>query len=192
MSEPTFLLALALLLAVPGPTNMVLAVAGAQRGFRRGLPLVLAVVAGYLLTVSTLLLLAAPFLQAHPPVGRLVSILAAGWVLVLALRLWRRDGRGEAPADLGFAALFTTTLLNPKGLVIGLSLLPPAAAGEGLAASLAGLAGVVVAVSLLWLGFGAIAMRVLHRRHPLLMARGAAGSLLFFAAGMAGRAVGWM
>ena len=191
MSDPTVLLALALLLAVPGPTNMVLAVAGADRGFRRGLPLVLAVVAGYLLTVSTLLLVAAPLLQAHPLIARLVTILAAGWVLMLALRLWRRDGRSETNADLGFAALFTTTLVNPKGLVIGLSLLPPVA-GEGLWAALAGMVAVVVAISLVWLGFGATAIRALQRRHPLLMARGAAGTLMFFAAGLAGRAVGWM
>lgn len=188
-----FLVALSCLLIMPGPTNMVLAVAGSERGLAQGLPLILAVIAGYLTTVMVLLAFAAPLLHAHPDLARLAALAAGVWVLSLAFRLWRvSPGTGSVERDESDGlALYTTTVLNPKGLVIGLALLPQASI-SALVPHLVVLVLISGAVSLLWLCLGATAIRALHRRFPLVVARGAAGSLAVFALGLIGRAAGWM
>lgn len=185
-----FVVALALLLVVPGPTNAVLAIVGAERGFRRGLPLALAVLAGYLAVVLPVALLAAPFLEARPPIADAVKLIAAAWVLLLALRLWSSKAGARSSVSLSAGAVLATTLLNPKGLVIGLALLPPIAARVGLAAPLTVLIVTVMAVSALWLGFGATAIAALGRRHPQLVTRVSSASLIVFSAGLAARAMG--
>lgn len=183
--------ALGLLLIMPGPTNTVLAVAGSERGFVRGVPLIFMVVFGYLTTVLVLLAFAAPLLHAHPALAKAVAVAAAVWVLTLAVRMWRSGAQGKGGDEFSALALYTTTVLNPKGLVIGLALLPEGTITQ-IAPYLAAMVIVVSAVSLIWLSLGATAIRSLSLRHPVLVSRGAAGSLAVFAAALAGRAAGWV
>ena len=190
MNPLTYSLALGLLLAMPGPTNTMLALAGARRRFGGAIPRLGAVVAGYLTSVLPLSTLAAPCLKAHPLAGSFVSLGTAGWVLWLAARLWSA-GRGQTGEADGQTAtsLYVTTVLNPKGLVIALALIP-SLRDTPLTVALALLSGVVLAVSALWLGLGATAIRRAENRHPVLVARTGAGVLLVFAASLAGRAAG--
>lgn len=102
----------AALLAAPGPTNLVLATAGAQRGLRRGLPLLLPALMAYVGGIWGLNLL-----LARVPSGLSVAVLqgcAALWLVVLAERLWTAPtllaGRRAGTAFV----VATTTLLNPK------------------------------------------------------------------------------
>ncbi len=185
-----FLIALALLLVVPGPTNTVLAMAGAERGFARALPLAAVVLAGYLTTVVPVVTLAAPFLEAKPVFADGTKLAAAAWVLVLALRLWSRQPRDHDAAAISAMSIYTTTVLNPKGLVIGLALLPPVQAMAGSALPVFALAGAVLAISGLWLGLGATAIATLNRRHPVLVSRAASGCLIVFSASLAAKAMG--
>lgn len=185
-----FFIALCVLLVVPGPTNALVAIAGAERGIRRGLPLAAVVVAGYLTTIVPVVLFAAPYLTLHPALGDGVKLVAAAWVLLLALRLWSPTEAARDAGRISAAAIYTTTLLNPKGLVIGLALLPAAEVRLGLAASFAVTTATVLVVCALWLVLGATAIASINRRHPVLVSRAASTCLIVFSAGLAAKAMG--
>lgn len=144
-------LAILALLVTPGPTNSLMLLAGAERGMARAARLIPVELAGYLLTAVPLTLIGQSALAAWPDLRLAVALAAAAWVAVLALRLWRLPLQSERSA-VGARALFVTTALNPKALILGLVLLP---SDSGLTANLALFAGLVIAVALLWAGLGA-------------------------------------
>ncbi len=197
MSLPAFALAVLLLLLTPGPTNTLLAVAGAARGLKASLPLVGAELGGYLITISTLVFLAAPLLASQPMAALIVKLASTVWVLLLAIRLWSHPPTAANPGAVNALGVFATTLLNPKGLIIGLALIPPAVSGtpDGLTAPLPYLAlfsSLVMLVALSWLTFGAAVLRRVAVASPLLFGRVAASFLVLFAVSLAGRAIGWI
>ncbi|RWA78088.1 MAG: hypothetical protein EOQ31_35675 [Mesorhizobium sp.] len=124
MSYASFLSALLALLLAPGPTNTLMALAGAQKGFRRVLHLLPSELLGYLATVLTLAWLGAWLFECWPAAGVTLKVAAAIWVMYLAVKLWgaRLGGRGKT--EVTALRVFTTTLLNPKALIFGLVLLP--------------------------------------------------------------------
>ncbi len=128
MHIPELALAILALLVTPGPTNTLMLLSGADRGFRATLRLVPLELAAYLCTVVPLLLLAqlaAPTLAMLRPA---IAVVAGLWVLVLALRLWRTpDPAFDGPAVTA-RAIAVTTLLNPKAMIFGIVLLPQAPA----------------------------------------------------------------
>ncbi|TXI04770.1 MAG: hypothetical protein E6Q73_02805 [Pseudorhodobacter sp.] len=141
--ELTF--ALSALLAAPGPTNALLAMAGAQGARGPHLPLlVLLVYAGVVIPLV--------FWGAEGLAGiqEGLTLAASLWVGLLALKLWRAD-RFSLTAQVTPLQIALTTAMNPKGLVIGLVILP-AAANTPLALAL--FAALVLAVSTLWLRLG--------------------------------------
>lgn len=175
--ELTF--ALLALLASPGPTNALLAMAGAQGA--RGLGLPVLVLGAYLATVVPLTLWGGIWLDSLPQLRTGLTLCAAFWVAALALRLWRTEtlslSAAVTPWQIGL-----TTLMNPKALVFGLVLLPKAAntpIGLGLFAAL------VLAVSVLWLSLGA----GLPQRARPLVNRGGAVWLGLLAVLLIGRGV---
>lgn len=147
-------LALLALLISPGPTNALLALAGAQEQRRDGALLGLVLMA-YLATVVPLTLWGQVVLGHLPALRQALTIAASIWVGLLAFRLWRRKPEiqgGRAGQNVTATQVFMTTLLNPKALVFGLVLLPKAEqafVGIGVFALL------VLAVSALWLAIGA-------------------------------------
>lgn len=180
MSWWAFALSVVALLVTPGPTNTLLALAGAGQGVRRSLPLLVAELCAYLLTVSTLTLLLGATLARSPELMAVSRVLAAAWVLFLAVKLW---GAPLFPVggDGGVSArrVFVTTLLNPKGLIIGTVLLPQLGWPEvfpwlGLFAVL------VVLIALVWLTVGAVVLRRLGAYAPRLVPRMAALTLALF------------
>jgi threonine/homoserine/homoserine lactone efflux protein len=180
--------ALVALLLSPGPTNTLIAIGGATRGFWRALPLVWAAVAGYLAVIAPLALAGRPLLDAHPELATAVRILAAAWVMVLAVRLWSPSLQSGLAGFVTFRRVLVTTLLNPKALVIGLVLVP-ATTPLGLLPWLAGLAATIVAVAGLWLAGGALLGRATAGQLPPLLRRGTAGYLGFVAVGLAASAI---
>nr|WP_210297018.1 hypothetical protein [Gellertiella hungarica] len=178
-----------MLLLTPGPTNTLLALAGTARRSRTGLCCMGAELAGYFTTVLPVHVLAAPVLAAHPELGRVVSAVAALWVLTLSIRLWGRSLETDATVAVTPRLVYVTTVLNPKGLVIALALLP-GQPGADLYLCLVLMAVLIPAAALLWLSLGATAIRRLSERHPALIMRAASSALLFFAAGLAGKAAG--
>jgi len=67
---PGFDLAVVLLFAVPGPTNALIAVAGARRGARALPALVGAALVGFVAAVAGLIGFAGPYVAATPALGR--------------------------------------------------------------------------------------------------------------------------
>ena len=127
MPDSLFLLAILALLLTPGPTNTLLTVGAAARGFRTSLPLLLGELAGYLIVVVPLATIAGSLLEGRPVLAIALRLAAALWVLFLAIRLWRVSAvqtspDGVSPVTIG--QVFVTTLLNPKAPIIGLVIMP--------------------------------------------------------------------
>ncbi|MFN0116002.1 MAG: hypothetical protein ACKVPY_15125 [Paracoccaceae bacterium] len=149
--------ALALLIA-PGPTNALLAVAGAQAAVQgRVARLVPAVLAGYLASILPLAYAGAEAQARWPLFATGLKLAAAAWVMVLALRLWRA-GAGRDADGVTARAVFLTTLLNPKALVVALVLLPQPQ-DPAFAARLALFCLMAASASFAWGTLGALAQR---------------------------------
>jgi threonine/homoserine/homoserine lactone efflux protein len=120
-----FLLATLTLLIAPGPTNALLAAAGATAGLVRPAPLLGGVVAGYLLAIFAVRLALQPIISAYPAVGVALKVAAALYLVWLAVRLWRRPLADDTSADaVSLWSVFVTTLMNPKGLIFALTIFP--------------------------------------------------------------------
>ena len=189
MTLAAFTLALAVLLLTPGPTNTLLAVAGASQGFRRSLPLMGAEIAGYLTTIVPLVTFAGPYLESQPLIANAVKLASAAFVLYLAIRLWTAPAPDAAQTCIEGRCVYVTTVTNPKALIIGLALIPAGPFDETLP-YLAVLSLTILVVASIWLLIGAAVIRAVSRRHPALVGRVAAGFLLFFAVSLAGKAAG--
>lgn len=152
MSPIELSVAILALLLTPGPTNSLVLLAGAERGFPGAMRLIPAELAGYFLTVVPLTLAGATILTDHHGLRVALTMAAAVWVAVLAVRLWRVPGVDGEQSTIDARSLFVTTALNPKALLFGLVLLP---SPDRLGGNLALFAGLVVVVALFWAGIGA-------------------------------------
>jgi len=123
-----FVAAVVALLAVPGPTNTLLAASGAMAGVRRSLPLLLGEGAGYTLAISVWLLIHATVAPVVPWLSTAVRLLAAAYLLWCAWRLFRQhapSGPAEG-APIGIGRVFVVTLFNPKALIFAVAVFPEA------------------------------------------------------------------
>ena len=145
-------LAVLALLLTPGPTNSLVLVAGAERGWSRAMRLIPAELAGYVLTVVPLAMLGTEVLDGHAGLRTGMTLAAGTWVTVLAVRLWRVPVPGPGGRFVSARDLIVTTALNPKALIFGLVLLPSA---DRLGVNLAVFAGCVILVAALWAWIGA-------------------------------------
>ena len=191
MPDSFFLFAILALLLTPGPTNTLLTVGAAARGFRKSLPLLLGELSGYLIVVIPLATIAAAFLEGRPILAAGLRIVAACWVLFLAARLWlvssKSAGEGDAKA-VTVGQVFLTTMLNPKAPIIGLVIMPHGPLVE--IAPALGLFGLLVAgagTCFLMLGSLAGQAPVLS---PRLIYRVAAAFLVVFSLGLVSSATG--
>lgn len=176
--------ALVALLATPGPTNTLMALAGAELGWRKALRLIPAELAAYLAVALPLALAGADLLAAVPPARQIVATLAALWVMWLAVRMWHLPKPGEVGESVTFRKVFLTTLLNPKALVVGLVLLP----GDGALAPRAALFAVLIVVcAMAWVRLGLRAAGTAGLS-PLIR-RGAACWLALLSVGLAAGAL---
>ncbi|MFG1477610.1 hypothetical protein V5F53_02975 [Xanthobacter sp. V4C-4] len=187
MSTSAFLFAIWALLLTPGPTNTLLALSGATVGLKRAVRLMPAELLAYLLVTVPLALIGAELLAQWPHATRAVKLAAACWVAVLAVKLWRVETAGTGAGTVTGRRVFVTTLLNPKALVIGLTLLPPGDA-PAFAPHLALFAGSVLMVATLWAGAGALLKR--DAGLPPVLRRAAACWLALLAVGLAGAGLG--
>ena len=159
MQDPVlFALTVLLILGTPGPTNTLLATAGATVGFRRALPLVPAEAAGYLIAILIIGLALGPAIAGVPAVAAGLRLAVGGYLAWLAVKLWR-----QGPVDLSALPVtprqvFVTTLLNPKALVFALGVIPFGA--ERWWPWLLGFLGMLVGVALGWIALGSALGRV--------------------------------
>ncbi len=155
MSLVAFLSAVLALLIAPGPTNTLMGVAGAQAGLGRVVRLLPAELAGYLTTVLPLVWLGAEMLARWPAASLVLKLMAAFWVMALAVRMWGLRSAGAASRPVTARQVFVTTMLNPKALVFGLVLLPAPGQAD-FAPRLALFCLMVSCVALLWGAAGAL------------------------------------
>jgi threonine/homoserine/homoserine lactone efflux protein len=144
-----FVLAVLALLLAPGPTNTLMGVAGAQRGIRHVARLLPAELAGYLTAILPLAFVGAEVVARAPALGTALKLVAAVWILILALRLWRAGAAGGTVGTVGHRRIYVTTALNPKALVFALVLLP-APQDPDFTLRLALFCAMVAGVALLW------------------------------------------
>lgn len=166
MEDPLlFALAVLAVLGTPGPTNSLLATAGATAGLRRSLPLILAEAAGYTLAILTIGLLLGPVMAGAPLLATALRLAVGAYLLLLAVRLWRRGGAALATgAVITPRQVFVTTLLNPKAIVFALGILP-FGAGQGVwPPYMLGFLALLTAVATAWISAGALLGAAAGRR----------------------------
>ncbi len=109
-------------LAIPGPTNSLLFVSGVSRGFRASLPLILAEVGAYIISISLLMLVLEPVTRTHSTVSQLIRVVCSLYLAQPAIWLWRSGGHEIPKAHpITVRRVFLTTLMNPKNLIFALS-----------------------------------------------------------------------
>jgi threonine/homoserine/homoserine lactone efflux protein len=181
MSDPLlFLIGTLAVLGVPGPTNTLLATAGATVGLRRALPLLAAELAGYLLAIGAIRLLLGPVLAAEPWVATALRLAVGLYLALVALGVWRSgavDATRRGPVTA--RAVFITTLLNPKALVFALVVLPFGHPGIGL--HLVAFALAVPAAGAGWMTLGSLLAAGVGGRRAALLPRIGAAALASFA-----------
>lgn len=188
----SLMLAIALLLLTPGPTNILLAIAGATGTSRQSVPLLLAGCLGYLVTIIPLVAFAGPLLAEHPLLASVLKLTSAAWVTLLAIKLWFTPLTELSETGLVTARqMFVTTMLNPKALIFGIAILPNGGFIETLP-RLGIFTAIVLVVSVLWLSAGASVLRFASRRFPCLFCRVASSFLMTFAVSLAASSLGWV
>ena len=126
MTDPIqFALAVIVLLGVPGPTNTVMATAGAVNRSERPWLFMLAELAGYLAIILLARLALLPLIDAHPWVGVALKIVVVAYLVFAAIKLWRTRISAEgAHGRVRPQLVAATTFLNPKGLIFAITIIP--------------------------------------------------------------------
>lgn len=153
MTYFAFLSAVLALLLAPGPTNTLMGIAGARGGLGASARLLPAELAGYLTAILPLTWLGAELLARFPSASVALKVVAAVWVMFLAVRLWCMPGDAQNGSGVTAGRVYLTTVLNPKALIFGLVLLPSPADSQFLPRLFA-FCIMVMVVAMLWGGFG--------------------------------------
>ena len=154
-----FIVGVLALLATPGPTNTLMAAAGAQRGVARSLPLLASEVLGYFIAITawTELVGAASASQPWVPVG--AKLLASAFLIWSAWKLWQNAGHADfRQSGITPGRVLGTTLVNPKALIFAFAIFPPV----GFVARLPYLGlftGLVIVTAVGWMTLGMLAAR---------------------------------
>jgi threonine/homoserine/homoserine lactone efflux protein len=186
-----FALSVAMILAVPGPTNTLLTASAGTKGAGHAARLLAAEVCGYLVAITVLLTAGGWLVKANPIVGAALQACVSIYLLALAWRLWQ-SGTVVAAAEspVGARQVFLVTLTNPKALLFAYGIFPAlpdavTAAGHGLVFALT-----TMLVGSLWILFGAgLQQGLLSRGAAHLAPRIAAVAIAVFASGAAGSAI---
>lgn len=114
------------ILLTPGPTNTLLASSGIQVGVRKSFRLIPAEAFGYLISITLWGFLIGKISVHMPLLPPILKLFSAGYILFLAVRLWKTAGAAEEynQATIGPGQLFAATLLNPKALLFASAIFP--------------------------------------------------------------------
>jgi threonine/homoserine/homoserine lactone efflux protein len=154
-----FILGVLALLATPGPTNTLMAAAGAQRGLVRSLPLLAGELGGYAIAITIWIELVGAAAAAQPLVPVIAKFIAAAFLLWSAWKLWANAGHADlAQRGITLGRVFATTLLNPKALVFAFAIFPHVSFVARLP-YLAVFGALVVATAIGWMTLGMAAAR---------------------------------
>ncbi|OPY98739.1 hypothetical protein A5906_29585 [Bradyrhizobium sacchari] len=180
MNFLTFFTATCFLLAMPGPTNTLLATSGAGVGISRSLHLLAAELCGYLSAIALLRLALGPVVSDIPLAAVALRIAVTVYILGLAAMLWRVNARElHHGVVVTFRQVLLTTLLNPKAMVFAFLLLPLQAGPSELLPRLGVIVLLIVMAGAAWVTLGATLGRGARRLgRPELIGRTGAVTLV--------------
>ena len=108
-----------LMVSTPGPANLLCMSAGASYGFRANFGFMAGLISGKLLLNMAIAFGFGALLMAMPLLKQALSLLAAGYLIFLALRGWNAGVSGAtAPPPLHFINGLFVHPLNPKAWVM--------------------------------------------------------------------------
>ncbi|MGE8636584.1 MAG: LysE family translocator [Achromobacter piechaudii] len=185
-----FIAGVAFILAMPGPTNTLLAAAGLRQGFGPSARLTGAELAGYVISITVWGRFLEQASHAVPWLPVVVRVSASAYIAYLAIRMWRAASAVPSAAQqvIGMRALFVATLLNPKGILFASAIFPSAAflSVPDYLAAMAIFAALLLPVGLLWVAFGAsLGRRKMRWINPAQVQRGASLLLGVFSLSLA-------
>ena len=146
------------ILFTPGPTNTLLASSGVQVGVRKSLLLIPAEALGYIVAITAWGMLIGKVSTAVPLLPTFLKLMSAGYILYLAIKLWRTANQQVAlnqptirPRELLFA-----TLLNPKALLFASAIFPAVAwkSQDIYLAHMSAFVGLILPIALFWISVG--------------------------------------
>jgi threonine/homoserine/homoserine lactone efflux protein len=166
------------LLVVPGPTNTLLAGAGATRGVPRSLVLLIGELAGYTIAIAVMRETLGAVANATSGAQFVLKCAVATYLVFLAIRLWRAPLNGGRSA-FTLRRVFVTTLLNPKGFIFALFLFP--APPTPIVPYFLAFSAMVVAVGTVWIVAGSLITRFTAPRFSVLVPKICACAMAAFA-----------
>ena len=124
----TFVLSTAVLLAIPGPTDLMVIGQSLGVGRRHALPLVAGVALGDLTAMTLSLAGLGTLLAASAAAFTLLKWIGAAYLVYLGVRLWRAPVSADAAPPLEAAAAlrqaYVATALNPKSIAFFIAFVP--------------------------------------------------------------------
>lgn len=159
----SFLLVIATILLMPGPTNTLLASSGISQGLRRSAPLLSFECLGYVCATSIWGLVLNTTMHDYPFVINLIKVVSGLYIAKLGLRLWyqaRRDPLQELLVSVKPLELFIATLLNPKAVIFAMALFPVQTwlSVSNYAGVMGSFVLLVASIGGLWIVFGSVLM----------------------------------
>jgi threonine/homoserine/homoserine lactone efflux protein len=134
---------------------------------------------GYLAIVVLARLLLLPLIAAVPVLELVLKLVVVAYLVFAAIRLWRSGVQvTDGKRRIGPVLVLTTTILNPKGLIFALSIIPKE--HPMLWAFFVGFSAMILIVGSLWFLFGK-ALAALSGEHARVIPRVGATALLGFA-----------
>jgi threonine/homoserine/homoserine lactone efflux protein len=173
-----FALSVLALLVVPGPTNTLLAGAGATRGVRRSLALLVGELAGYNITVAVMRQTLGAVANETSGAQLFLKCAVVAYLVFLAIRLWRAPLTAGA-SGFTLRRVFVTTLLNPKGLIFSLFIFPPPP--TPIAAYFLAFSAMVVAIGATWVVAGSLIAQFTKPSFSVIVPRICACAMAAFA-----------
>ncbi|RZF52667.1 LysE family translocator [Acinetobacter halotolerans] len=149
----------ATILLTPGPTNTLLASSGIQVGLRQSLLLIPAEAIGYIIAISVWGMLIGKVSVTLPLLPTFLKLLSAGYILFLALKLWRTAHQEVIlnQPTIRPRELLCATLLNPKALLFASAIFPTAAwkNQDIYLAHMSTFVALILPIALFWIAVGA-------------------------------------
>ena len=147
------------ILLTPGPTNTLLAFSGIQVGLRKSLLLIPAETIGYIIAISAWGMLIGKVSTTLPLLPTLRELLSAGYIVFLAVKLWRTADQKVAlnQPTIRPRELLCATLLNPKALLFASAIFPAVAwnSQQIYMAHMGTFVALILPIALFWISVGA-------------------------------------
>lgn len=189
----SFVIASAILVAIPGPANLFLVSATLQGGYRAGIPAIIGIGFGVLVSVFLALVGVSSILATSDSLFITLKLGGAAYLIYLGVSAWRTaeqtPGTNDdfAGSSITFSA-FLVSVLNPKVLMFYVAFLPqfidphmPVLLQSGI------LMATFVSLALInagfWVCFARVSAKFIKSSSLLVLANRAAAVLLIAAAG---------